>query len=289
MPWYVYFIAGGSTFLPGAGLIALAVTCRSFFRRRWVEVLSIAMAVVGIVLVVISAEALPRWLYLLWIVLNLAWFLRDAFKNRRFRRAIDIGILAVTFFCVAIAISYRMRPSLPTAAFAQLYVIGDSISAGIGDEHGTTWPGIMQADHQVKVINLARAGSTIGDATRHLNRDSLADGLVLLEVGGNDIIGHTSADQFGANLEALAKKVCPGREVVMLELPLFPFDNAYGIQQRRVASLYKIHLIPRRYFVGVLDAPGATLDGIHLSAIGHRRMEQMIWGIVGPSLRATLQ
>ena len=56
MPWVVYFIAGGGTFLPGAGLIAFAVGSRAIFARRRVGVLSVAMAVVGVALVAISAE-----------------------------------------------------------------------------------------------------------------------------------------------------------------------------------------------------------------------------------------
>jgi acyl-CoA thioesterase-1 len=109
---------------------------------------------------------------------------------------------------------------------------------------------------------------------------------VVLEVGGNDIIGHASADQFGRDLDALAIEIRgPGRQVVMLELPLFPFDNAYGLQQRRIASKYGFTLIPRRYFAKVLSLPGATIDGIHLSATGQHAMAEMVWGFVGPSLR----
>ena len=64
-------------------------------------------------------------------------------------------------------------------------------------------------------------------------------------------------------------------------------DNAYGVEQRRIASRYRILLIPRRYFMRVLAAPGATLDGIHLSETGRRRMAQMVWEMVGSSLGVT--
>jgi lysophospholipase L1-like esterase len=286
MPWIVYFIAGGGTFLPGAGLIAVAVASRAIFARRRVRVLSVAMAVVGIVLVAISAEAIAWWIYLIWIASTLAWFLRGILRNHRLKLMIDLGELAVTFFAAAITISFQLPPTLPPAAFPRLYVIGDSISAGIGSERGRAWPGILAAERRVQVIDLSRAGSTIADAMRHLQSERLSDGLVFLEIGGNDMIAHAGAEQFGTDLDALARRVCaPGRQVVMLELPLFPFDNAYGIEQRRVASQYGLLLIPRRFFVRVLGAPGATLDGIHLSATGQRRMAQMVWELVGPSLR----
>ena len=138
----------------------------------------------------------------------------------------------------------------------------------------------------MRVVDLSRAGATVADATRHLPPQPLADGLVLLEIGGKDMIGHASHKQFGKDLAALATRVAgPGRRIVMLELPLFPFDNAYGIEQRRVASQHRIALIPRRYFVQVLATPDATLDGIHLSPTGQRLMARMIWKVVGPSLK----
>jgi lysophospholipase L1-like esterase len=290
MQWIAYFIAGGGTFLPGAGLIAAAVVSRAMFARRWVQVLSVAAAVVGIAGVAISSEAIAWWICLIWTACTLAWFLRGKNHSRRLKSTIDLAELTVTFSAAAIAISFQLPPTLPPAAFARLYVLGDSISAGIGREHASTWPDVMGAEHRVRVVNLSRAGATIADTTRHLQSESLAGGLVLLEIGGNDIIGQVSADQFGRDLDALARNVHgPGRQVVMLELPLFPFDNAHAIQQRRIASQYGFRLIPRCYFARVLAAPGATLDGIHLSITGQRLMAQMIWGIVGPSLKVASQ
>ncbi len=119
-----------------------------------------------------------------------------------------------------------------------------------------------------------------------MKSEPLGDGLVLLEVGGNDMIGRASPDQFGRDFDALVGQARgKNRQLVMLELPLFPFDNCYGIQQRRVASKNGCLLIPRRCFTQVLAARGARLDGIHLSATGQRLMAQMIWEMVGGALR----
>ncbi|HEY8747263.1 MAG TPA: GDSL-type esterase/lipase family protein [Tepidisphaeraceae bacterium] len=288
MPWIVYFIAGGGTFLPGAGMLALAVAARVVFDWRRIGVLSIAAVVIGIALITISGEAITWWVYWVWVASIVAWLLRGMPRSVRAKRVIDLTALTSTCLAAAIAIVYRQAPSLPPAAFSRLYVIGDSISAGIGRAGSETWPGTIASEHGVTVINLARAGSTIADATRHLEPGSLSEGLVLLEIGGNDAIGRVKADQFGRDLEQLAGRVCgPGRAVVMLELPLFPFDNGYGLQQRRVASRHGIHLIPRKNFVKVIGARGATSDGIHLTAEGQRRMAEMVWGLVGASLRAS--
>ena len=60
---------------------------------------------------------------------------------------------------------------------------------------------------------------------------------MLLEIGGNDLLGDTTPAGFESGLDNLLRVVSrPGRVVVMLELPLPPFFNEYGRAQRRVAS-----------------------------------------------------
>jgi acyl-CoA thioesterase I len=287
MPWIVYFAGGGGTFLPGAVLIAASVTARAIFSRWWAAVASIVTAGLGIALVTISAEALPWLVYLIWIATTVAWIERGRFRLRWIRALIDAAELTVTIVAVSIAIWFQVRPTLPPAAFSRLIIVGDSISAGIGNEHSNLWPDLLRADHHVRVVNLARAGAVISDAEHELQSHRISGALVLLEIGGNDMLDHGDTGQFGADLRDLARLVCgPDRQVVMLELPLFPFNNGYGVQQRRVASEYGIALIPRKYFAQVLGERGATIDGIHLSASGHRRMAEMIWEMVGASLQS---
>ena len=69
----------------------------------------------------------------------------------------------------------------------------------------------------------------------------------------------------------------------MFELPLPPLCNEYGRIQRRLASAYDVHLIPRRVLMGVLTENGATIDGTHLSNTGHRRLAQEVWAILHPA------
>ena len=72
----------------------------------------------------------------------------------------------------------------------------------------------------------------------------------------------------------------------MIELPLPPFANRFGMIQRRLARKHGIILIPKRTFVSVLTTPGATLDGIHLSPQGHLLMSETIWSVIGSAYTA---
>ena len=109
-------------------------------------------------------------------------------------------------------------------------------------------------------------------------------GIVLLEIGGNDLLGPTTVEQFETGLSRLLERVCvPGRTVLMFELPLPPLRNEFGRIQRRLARQYGIGLIPRRVLISVLTGEGATLDSIHLSPRGHGRLAETVWDIVGQS------
>ena len=56
-----------------------------------------------------------------------------------------------------------------------------------------------------------------------------SDCLVLIEIGGNDLLMGVSSSEYGRALDALLSKVAaPNRTVVMFELPLLPNKIAYG-------------------------------------------------------------
>jgi len=53
--------------------------------------------------------------------------------------------------------------------------------------------------------------------------------------------------------------------------------------QRGLAAKHGAMLVARRVFIGVLTAPGATLDGVHLSKSGHAKMAEVIWEVLLPA------
>jgi acyl-CoA thioesterase-1 len=129
-------------------------------------------------------------------------------------------------------------------------------------------------------------GATAASALRQAERLSAEGGIVLLEVGGNDLLGSTSASDFERDLGRLLDRVClPGRAVLMFELPLPPFCNEYGRIQRRLASRHGVLLIPKRVFLAVLTGERATLDSVHLAREGHERMAETVWQVLRPAYR----
>ena len=72
----------------------------------------------------------------------------------------------------------------------------------------------------------------------------------------------------------------PHRIVAMVELPLPPFCNRYGMVQRALAREHGVTLIPKRFMAGVMSRPGATVDGLHFSNTGHILFARALYGML---------
>jgi lysophospholipase L1-like esterase len=286
MPPLVYHIAGGMFFVPATLFLAVVVLARMFVRPRWFSFLCIIAAILAIAVIAVSAAALPWWFYGCWAALMLAWFCVSSMKRRSIPLAVCAAVLICSSAATVIETSKQRLVPLPQGQFPRLYVLGDSLTAGLGRAGETTWPVMLRNSHGIQIVDLSRAGCTISQAIPIAKKIPPAPGIVLIELGGNDLIGRGGTGRFGSDLDQLLGTVQrPGRQLVMFELPLFPFENAYGIEQRRLASKYNIRLIPRRFLAGILSLPNATIDGIHLSNTGQRELSNLVWTVIEPAMR----
>jgi acyl-CoA thioesterase-1 len=180
----------------------------------------------------------------------------------------------------------RTMPAIVGAPDNHLVVIGDSISSGI-DARVPPWPVLMERATGVPVKNLAHAGAQAIEGSALAEQVAPEDRVVVIEIGGNDLLGGVPSEEFGRGLEALLEKVArPGRTVVMFELPLLPNRVAYGQVQRRLAARYGVWLIPKRCFTDVIAGADATSDGLHLSELGSHRMSALVARILSPVLES---
>lgn len=63
MTWVIYVFGSGAAFFLGVGLILVALTGFVASGRRWARTLATLAAVLGCLLVTLSATPLPYWLY----------------------------------------------------------------------------------------------------------------------------------------------------------------------------------------------------------------------------------
>jgi acyl-CoA thioesterase I len=289
MAWVIYFFGSGDAFFAGL-MLALGGILAAALRPTpgWIRLASL-LGVLGLILVVASAVPQPIWLYSLWGIVLIAWLVAE---RRAIRPGLRNGLRATAAFAsillAALELPYQFCPTLDAHVRPVLTIFGDSVAAGMGESAEDTWVGRLERERRIPIRNHAGPGAKVASALRRAQEASLDDGIVLLEIGGNDLLGGTPAADFERDLDALLSHVsAPSRTVLMFELPLPPLRNEYGEIQRRLATKHNVRLIPRRVFIRVLTASDATSDSVHLTSTGHALMAQTVWDLIGSAFAET--
>ena len=280
-------LVGGDAFFSGLFAIAAGAFLVAHTRERHCRVANFSI-LAGWLLVIASAAAISIWNYLILVVLtvlavfaNLMQRARDSGESAsdRLEQSIMVrrhialylaalGTAVIEFTSQASVI--QLSPNQP------LFVVGDSLSAGINDNTDIPWPNCLDEMLAVKVTNHARAGATCRSAVGQLEEIS-GECVVIVEIGGNDLLSGRTSKEFHDDLDALLTVAkSPTRRLIMFELPLPPLFNGYDYAQRELAIKHEVALIPRHLLAGVLFSENATLDSIHLSNEGHVRLAERI-------------
>lgn len=280
----VYHIVSGQAFFTGSVLILIAALLSLSEQKLARRVLG-PIFLLGVIAVVVSSTPLPWWMYAVLAAVTLLWLV-ILFRKQKLLAFTSLVIVA-WLTALGLELPFHRLPHVEPVSERSMTVIGDSVTAGLGDPQTKTWPQILNQEHEMTVQDLSRVGATVSSARKQVAETRIESPLVLLEIGGNDILGSTTPAQFETGLEELlAELSAPDRQLVMLELPLPPFYNRYGLVQRQLARKYGVKLVPKRVFLSVLAGGGATLDSIHLSQAGQQQMADVVWGIVGPAYQS---
>jgi acyl-CoA thioesterase I len=278
MNWVVFHIVSGHAFFSGVMLVVVAIALSTrplpVFKR-----MSVLGVLVGAIAIAVSSTAIPYWCYGIGLGVTAAWIVSCCLKK------CQRGWARVAVACWTIAgiieLPYHFAPSLAPTSPHSIAIIGDSLTAGLGDDGCETWPSILARERQVTVQDIAFAGATTATALERAKECELNAPVVVVEIGGNDLLGSTTSAQFARDLDALlAHLAVSERQVVMFELPLPPFYHEFGRIQRLVSKKYDVKLVPKRVLLSVIADSGATLDSIHLSQSGHRKMADTVWELI---------
>jgi acyl-CoA thioesterase-1 len=288
-PLALYFASGESLY-SGAMLLLLAVLSSLYEKPRWLFWLRRTATWLGLAMIVMASPPFPWVVDAIFAVTFLLWFIA---ANRTTSSRLWVGVriatmsllLALLIMLPVVEFSRRRMPSMVGPKSERLVVIGDSISAGLG-AGVSPWPSALQQLIGIEVRNLSRPGATTADGIALADGVNSDDHLVLIELGGNDLLAGEPSVEFARKLDAvLSKLALPGRTLVMFELPLLPPLVGYGQIQRRLAAKYSVVLIPKRYLTQVISGSSATSDGLHLSEVGTRRMASVVMQVLRPVLK----
>lgn len=282
--WTMFHFASGEAFFVGLGLLALAWFVigqeQSRRRRAWVAILT----ALGFVWCWLSSTPLTlnMWLAMLLMLVGMCGIVWKLTRLRsttaslwpHYRVLVPPALLAAP---LVFEFSHQDWSPPQLGVVERLCVIADSVTAGL-NENETTWPQLLADRGKIEVVDASQPGATLHSAIQQAELIGDRKGLVLLEIGGNDLLEKLPTDRFEDDLQRLLGTVSsrPGRKVVMFELPLPPGSARYGAIQRRLAARYDITLIPKRKLIGLLTSHGATVDSIHLSPRGHAAMCDLV-------------
>ena len=260
----LYLLISGNILYWGLLLVATGVVVSA-----WRPGVGRMLAWSGLVFTLVSAVPIHVAFYAFLLFLLIGWQCGLVWHPRLRQRLAGAVLGGVV---VALTAAFLDRPdsriALPTNR--AVFVIGDSLSAGIGASDDGTWPQLLSQRLNLSVYNLARAGATLADGKVQASGIPKGPSTVLVELGGNDLLGGTSATQFATDLRSLlAAVVAKDRRVLMFELPLLPFQNSFGRIQREACRDHGVLLLPRALLAGAVALPGHASDGLHLSPTGH--------------------
>jgi acyl-CoA thioesterase I len=275
MSLIVFLYASGWAFFVGAAmLIAAAFVSTTRFHRATL------LTLVG--LVVFVAPASTPFPLVCWIALGLAAAYWWPSRNRRhLRRSLFVALWTAAF---AFELMQQRSPSLqinrePSIVIA---VVGDSMTSGLSETKAIIWPKTLAKRNGVAVVHdFAVEGATCRKAMAQAEKVPDDVDVVIVAIGGNDLLGQTTLDEFERDYDALLKRLWrPNRILIGFELPLPPFHNGWGLAQRRIARKHGVGLIPKWRLMWLLSDPKNTVDSIHPTQAGHDAIERLVWSVL---------
>lgn len=283
----VLLFASGHVFFPAVVLASLGVLVAAYTGRRWLRLTAAVLGYSGILLALASATPQPGWLYGVWLLcLLLGSILAGDIKGSRRAQGARVAAwagAAVGLVMLGAEWRWHRQPCIALPNRVGCYVIGDSISAGMGNAGEAPWPQVLAERSGLVVHNLARPGATVETALRQAADVAEQGVLVIVEIGGNDVLSGTPVVKFSADLRALLQRVARGgNTVAIFETPLPPLANGYGAAERRLAQEFHAAWVPKHVLTRVFGTPKGTADGLHLSAAGHRQLAEAIAGLLQP-------
>jgi len=285
------YLASGESLYTGAIILLLTLLVSPFIQNKWLLRLRNLAAWIGVAMFLLACAPFAWPIYAGFIAIFLSWFIawnlstKNDSRAKRLTRATSSAILAVSLLVLpAIELPYRNAPILTGPHHDHLVIVGDSISAGIEAGYDP-WPNVFTKRTNIPVKNLARPGIGTDEAIDLAKKATPDDTLILLEIGGNDLLSNLPAADFDRQLTHLITMLDqPNRTLIMFELPLLPHKIEYGSIQRRLAAEYHIALIPKRFFIDIIGSADATSDGLHLSRSGAQHMAVFIAHLLNPIL-----
>ena len=189
-------------------------------------------------------------------------------------RDLSANLSSLLALCVVLLLCACSRaPGLPKlGAHDVVLAFGDSLTYGTGASTDTAYPAVLSTLIQREVVNAGVPGETTSEARVRLPQvlDEIHPKLVLLCLGGNDMLRHQPASLTEANLRAMIKTIqASGAAVLLIGVPEPRIFGGTAPFYEKIATDMKLPY-EGKILNTVLRDPALKSDEVHANAQGYR-------------------
>lgn len=193
------------------------------------------------------------------------------------RRLASIAIVLAA--AASIGCGSARETALP--AGSRVLIVGDSITAGYGIDSASAWPAQLAQRTGWQVVAAGVSGDRTAGGVERLPPllEEHSPALVIIELGGNDMLRRVPDAEIAANLQRMIENARARGASVVLMAP--PQPTALGAMTgfsaadlyRDVAKRTKVRLIEKA-MPAVLSDSKLKIDMLHPTAEGHRLLAE---------------
>ena len=164
--------------------------------------------------------------------------------------------------------------------------LGDSITSGVGASPGPAYPALLSSQLGTEVINLGVPGDTAEGGLARVDQALAANPwLVIVELGGNDVLNRVPPERTEAALRQIVERLLAANvAVVLVELDV-PFGGRYAEIYGRLGDELGIPVLEDTLGEILTDA-SLKADPIHPNARGHEVLAAAVAEEVEPLIEA---
>ncbi len=170
-------------------------------------------------------------------------------------------------------------PRLPRLADGDVVLaFGDSLTYGVGTGQGASYPVVLQELIGKTVVNAGVSGETTGEGLQRLPQvlDEHEPRIMLLCLGGNDMLRKLPATEMAANLRAMVELAREqGVAVVLIGVPELRLFGEAPEFYRQIAAEFALPY-EGQIMNEVLKSPSLKSDAIHANAAGYRKIAEAL-------------